>query len=1520
MFSLLEDSIDDLIEALQHTDADSIVVKLLLAIFRMFGNVRLSRFIVEYELSKEENEDLLLHRKRRLQSRDLKIYTREQRRLLAKIQITDGEGDESSDLDLPDVTFLEPLKNFLDEQQSVILEGRTEILKLDGWALRDVGIALMSLVGKTKSKGYKLRDPYTTREEVVTAIEFSEPSEVKPSVQNVPDDKPIEPEKPQSSSSPTEDDQKRAASDDLPQRASKRVRTQDDSTMSFEDARATCMRFVESFNSLTSIFGVSLPRYDLDNSDRATTEFLNCLNNWSSKHTDAFLQSAQRASADATVPDLLNANNPYQDMDGQADTDNLTDVGRALVRKINMSNLTFPEARVMFLFAVLGGSDGARAHVVESKLDRDLYNVVENFVIASEADLADYIADSYDGFAFMTGIFEVLVNSWIQSKQQTKKTSGRQPQDNQSTLDTIESMVKKWNKILGATLPISSEFSIRHEWAMLMYMQASEKYNPDVIRTQFKHIGSLLVDLSSDLSIHFPNYDYIADISLKSIRNECDKLEVLVSFEKVLHDEQSDVEGTINLLEGMLFIDDDRDTESLSNMEKFVRESPVGLKLTLWKTLLDLYVSTSRPSRYIRAMDYVLPFLYHVVSDAELVEKNEALRQRIILIAFGFYGQFIEGLSKLVKESGWDVTESSDRLFEYLVKFLSVLYTYCVYERMGQTTRPSSSKPPTPSKSVAKMRDMIADTFVVFLVLFKKKSDPSSDGFLDLLSVVHEEIGLLHFCDASSGRFLELSQHMLKSADVEKFEVDILQQLHCHYHISISTEHFVPFDHTTHEVPLDTDAINQFSGYLFGALSKRKDPLTSQLKPDLKAAIDAFYDTIGDPSDNNNVIIRNTGILNNYLAQSIDMKLFRDAFWGSLDLSFKRPNLAGTSVAEKGLYYFHAASSMNLYKSRKRLALGKSSDLENIIKVLTADVISGTSRLETWVLLGEAYALQAEDDLVWTSDRLNSADKKFAVAIIQRKSMLCYCMALSWYVRESSDPVIGSILFTAMAKDLYHSLLRPMEGFCYFDALEHNVLTKEGLSKIKSNLTKEKYTFVMKLVVRFLRLSINCDKLVWLNYFYMAKALHKLKESPAKVINAAVTACKLSDGALEPHYQLCAFLYKYVRAGTYPEAKANSKLERIPLFSDASPSDDVPEKFASIILGCLRKITSIDKKKWQHRPKYKIAKILYEFGEYKKAIEEMNSFVILKSNNKALLHIWKPESEVPGKHFYYTYDYACFYLDLLWKTADFPNMVMFVKKLRRFGSSMVDINGAWEKALFALCYLSREIMQTPRDYTETEIPKLVFPEFTAKSQRITDTLKNGPLNPDEIPTLVLIFELFDVRRINNGFGPTALIDDTLNAAYLKFYLHKVEQLEASDPTFAHTHMINDGPNPAKLKVARKDVIVSVTSLVRSLDDSVSKHKISEDVGFTVPSHVTSPERRGSIIGDANSTDGVAYSLRKKPIPADEEVTVEEVTVEAIDSNQTDNVPLSPVEPSTPQRGAIDINDTDENEFYTPEAT
>ncbi|RDW48428.1 histone transcription regulator 3 [Yarrowia lipolytica] len=349
-------------------------------------------------------------------------------------------------------------------------------------------------------------------------------------------------------------------------------------------------------------------------------------------------------------------------------------------------------------------------------------------------------------------------------------------------------------------------------------------------------------------------------------------------------------------------------------------------------------------------------------------------------------------------------------------------------------------------------------------------------------------------------------------------------------------------------------------------------------------------------------------------------------------------------------------------------------------------------------------------------------------------------------------------------------------------------------------------------------------------------------------------------------------------------------------------------KFYKSCIETLRRMKVLDKRKWHHRPPFLIARIHKEvFEDYRSAKEEMVPFFNLKNQSKAPVHIWKPDFERAGKHFQYVFDYLMFFIVLLDKTDDTDAITTIGKKLRRFNNGMVNHFEAWEFTCLTSNVLMKRVTRIPEKLPDAIIPSLQFDNFDRIAQGLQDKITKSKEPASYL--LSLLYYASEFRRLNNGFGSTGVVDDTVVCLYLKMLIEYAgTSLLADNKSRSSTPVVLDGakfefqpgsaqppalPAPAttattagkkedgkkeKTRVTRKDILLRATNLIKACSN-----KVGENIKLVT---TKGPPAVASSNGSSSNSGTRSNSEEKEKEPTEEpEKSTQDSDVEMADANQ-----------------------------------
>lgn len=1092
------------------------------------------------------------------------------------------------------------------------------------------------------------------------------------------------------------------------------------------------------------------------------------------------------------------------------------------------------------------------------------------------------------------GIFEILtdyyaslksqVDTWLVSDSKGSLSKSMKSNLNNSLLELLrlDQRLKKWSNFFKGDILESFKQShpqqhlrvyARYLWAS-NYFLASQSFNwkeKKLVVVHLEELERLLQDAHEEtILIKYPNFDSIGNLNMDAVRRRLTTASILSIFSKILWSNSSKVGGsgdTITLLENILIHKDhdsngnipsenpqaenslissvihgraNLDKSSLLSVREFLDQCPIDLKLSLWSILFLYYREREMFEDFQRGFEQNLKFMLTFLN-SDKYQETKGNRVLALLNSLNFFGSHLRTFLSYLGQNNWKLPvndrKNSLETLKNVSKMFELFYTFSLHEEAALITGAKISVELKSTQAFQRLKDFCIECVTVMLVYATNQVQQNGgDEQLtkDLLISVHSQLGLRRLCDSSNGIFLKFAEDNLVGLN-DRPAREISQLLSCRFHYKVKIKDHFPADHGTQSsADLDESSANELARFIL-PLCFSRNPLLKVPRLDMKQVVDDIFEVVKELDlDADKQLVQNNARLENFFQNtSIDARFIKRCFYGLVDLGIQRPTKQ-YEIANEGLYFLEAIFMFNNYKIRKKSAQSRTVELEKIIKLLQDDLITGTERVESWILLGQAYGYIVEDDLIWTSDKLNIIERKVITANIQRKSLISYLVAINLLTHkglteaEHYRPVI-SVLMNSLVKEFYAACRSPLDMIAFKVQNNGKFVKKKTGSMVETVSDKPTVTvkFLLKLMQQCLHLAVKSNSNEWTSFYYLAKIQAKLGTEPDTVLKTMLKASALStvqgipsDPLLESAYKICTWVYKYVKNDKLSVKAGYEYLIKDPTLK--IKDQEAPESkkdLYNIVVLCLKKLATMDKKGWYHKPSYRQAMIVHdEFDDFETAKKIMSKFFTLRSNNKTFIQMWKPEHERPGKHFVYMYQYTQLYIKLLRRELDLSSLVMLLPKLRRANSTMVMLYFAWENICSSICKIIRIIAGIEDGFTESFILYKPHATFVKQAKTVVEQLKNTGVNTETKPYLSYLHVINDMRKLNNGFGPTSLIDDTFSSIFLKLFLYEVDIMKLPEE-------IIDEPNAKTKKLARRDVFPFITELVNRIKrdiDSVLK--------------------------------------------------------------------------------------------------
>ena len=1519
--------LDNLIEALQHGEPDLAVTELLVQLFRGFKSKKLERLILENEITKSENQLLLLGRRRRKLLPQTERVVNEYCTLLKDVNDADpieailsrissdmpvGKLDnEPSPLVLNGV--LDKIKKMKTEDEHLMKSMDMFEIKIDTLDWDTVASSISNLLPYAKMSNLLGRnsDPYNELEDPIEAVKFvvkvdedaiesgmektvseTTQDDASETTSQVSEDQPITPEAntdvntnqspPDETSKPNEvrRSSKRTADTDsaasrIVQRSSKRFKERDTSQ---EDKNTLTMSrhrdFLNDFKTQISVLNYSLPynihqlsKEIVDSNDDLLIlrDLYDCLNTWTNWHTDIFrkveIAQKKRLARNDNRDEIVQLNTLLRTniLEEKNELDLINEkmpitLLRSFIDRVNHIKPHFHELRIMFLLELLGANNNDRLFTkyVWPEL---LVKSTISLVLGIEKNLYNLVLqDTTRYWMFGLSILEILVNvlgdvcqEMLSLKAQSNKMNDLKAQRNK-----LEKKINNWMFLLqsSGTTKVMLYQSLYLEWIRYCYVQLVNEITDNLLVDSLEKLSGIMKQIDEPITINYPNCKHIPTLTTNSVQSQLNKINIVRNISLVECDDDDDIRDQesvkkenmehMTLLESILMKSlYPAETASSSvdqDMVSFISESPFQLQVKLWGILFSYYCNSGDSDAALRIYFHFMGLLKTKLVSKIIPDEQEEIRKRTLLFVLSTAGTATENMLQVLKSKNWNepeiliVHEQVQNIYDFFFIFYSVLY----YESIAKETCSvvSFSHKAVKSFSLVKSYFVSLGTMVTYLFCWEthqKRIMDSNKLTVTFISNLHELFGSMSFCDTANGYFLLLSENLLCRWIIDSSYEPFKQVLWCRYHYSMSTDSTSAEQHNTKVTTMSKENAIPLGIYLLKYQYQNINPLlVPNNKSSLKQVLENIIETVGNVEfSSNHILNRNEYLFNEYLGKPITTNLFRSALNGERLLNLTTPYNDLQEGMDAGIFYVASIHAMNLYKIKKKSMQARPSELDSIRKTLKVDVLYNTQRSESWYLLGKCFSYIVEDDLIWTSDKISTIEKKKTIAITQRKAILCYLMAISIYNGDNDhtidDETIIARTYEALGNELVSGYYKPMDKLCFSWQPSSKILHLTEEKSIKETVYKDavtisEFNIEQSIVLCFRKSNMyysNSSETNWWSNYSLGRILFKLdrilygKEACSYILKAAINSSLSSarEAVIEPHYYLINICYKMVAANSIgPEdaltllAKDNEFFAQKDSFWKFDETDGVMNRKDSLyrkIIVLLRSILSHDKKKLQHRPQYRTAKILYhEFKDINGALEEMENMVSIKAS-KNLINIWKPEYERPGKHFVYAHDYLVFYITLLLEKSDFNSIALVIKKVRRFGAGVAYVNEVNDFAVKSYNEsVEKTLNITDKKYIETLLPSLNYQDFLRVSKQLLEEFKYDNYEADYTNGLKYAFQL---KKGNNGIAFDSVC---LSIYFKKFYLPKLEvenekkKIENQDaPDGAQTARIFTPSNP-----------------------------------------------------------------------------------------------------------------------------
>lgn len=1041
---------------------------------------------------------------------------------------------------------------------------------------------------------------------------------------------------------------------------------------------------------------------------------------------------------------------------------------------IAVTGLHFQEVRVELVKRIFGKN----SLILSQAWPEALYSSVHALVHQIEPLLVSVSKSD----PYMTeGIYELFVNAFIAAEREIR-TLGETPKRRVQALDSLD-RVNRWRHLSGDLL-LDRLIALRHGWVNALVDQLHES-DPEISMRRFE----LLLSHVENVDIDFPNYAFLPALNETCARTQISKFKAASVFSKIFEARYDDLHEKTSLLEAILMPDQHpTDIPEHAAIAQFLSTASPHFRLNLWYLLLDRYENINEPTK---TLDGLLEIMGTALS-------SSAISLGTMSIAHNVSRRFL----LLLTGSGDLLTfDVASKLLEHSLQVLPLLQAFSLFDSATNDNVIQASQHPSWEAASSKFRELLIYWWTIFLIAFRKllPSISPPEVWNDVLSIVHERLGVQGYCMLCDGVLVKYHISELLSLSWRGSDLDMVQCLHCCYGFNLSAvvEGGAVIDHHTKAETLHADDAEKLLPFVLGLILGRRNVATALMRTDIRQVLTQFQEAMGEPPKSKETAMRASYSLENQILSS---DFFYRAWHGRLSPVW--------SVNEKrnNLWFTLGWIQLTHFKARARQTQAISvEELRDAVKFFELDLGEFPFRFESWFALSQTYDLISEHIVVYEIESLTGkwahhalVAAAYAVSCLRRPGKTELPERLSKSLVPGVWAHFGRLLWLSVNSPLNELPLDYYRPLLPWVASDNTTISESAPPRIPSNIC-------LRLAASSLQHSLKFQS-DWSIEWLLAKIGVSLGLPPKDVLGQAIHSAVIRCGSGAdpmPEASQCIITLSvyYYHEGKLTSEDAKNYMQKTSL---VDASGDVEE----MAIGALKKLT--EKRKWLHRPHFYLAKIYEYQGNLNDARIEMMNLVGPKSTKP--LQVWRTDLERPGQRLVYMSEYVRYLADLMFRTKDDKGLLVLLRRFRRF-PQMHESKLVWEYVCSRCVALARDIIGFLPRFSDREIFSLNSVQFEQLRQRIDARLKDLAQSdsPTWPPWVLALHYALEIKRLNNGQGPPSAPDDLVICLFLRILL---EERQAILPTAQQA-------NSTK-RVLRRDVLLSAQQSMRPLQARLNK--------------------------------------------------------------------------------------------------
>ncbi|KAF2473329.1 transcriptional corepressor of histone-like protein genes [Lindgomyces ingoldianus] len=851
-------------------------------------------------------------------------------------------------------------------------------------------------------------------------------------------------------------------------------------------------------------------------------------------------------------------------------------------------------------------------------------------------------------------------------------------------------------------------------------------------------------------------------------------------------------------------------------MRKFLDTASVSLRLSLWQRLREAYESIEYPPKvmscYLRSIETLVgEFKSSSYRECQPPERHVRVMSRLRII-----DEILVKILQIIRDekTAFDCLsyEHMQSSMTALCELLRIMNAENIFEdllRVGQATAPRFEGCPNNTfvTMTTRLHDMQLRVWILQYHLLKEGIAQSPDAFptpsedqFEFLRHVHYATGVRGFCHLAGRLFLRLvKDEMLRLDDVmdgNTRDTEVAQVLYDLYGLKTFINTLECHEFSSVPEILDKKTASQLLPFIQS--QARKLSIKDLPKTELKVTIDKVHGALGRTKESRDITL-NRKMLMNYVKSPITPISLFNCLKGVGSLSTKYIASNAAIPQSKGWFFLMGNIALNKFRSQKRLVPGPTEDIHIAQAFFMQDLEYSIDRWESWYRLAQANDAQIEEAVSWTAEKLNSGSLE--LIHFQRAAIHCYSMAVACAVRDAdvAPQTIAKVseMYTHFGNRIYASSREPF-SMSAFNLRESEQKYYSGVTTMQVYqyvpFQPLQYYTAWKFASALFKRAIHGNPDKWWNYFMLGKCLWKMycdsenaaadavaqgKNPPPKgpsweeVIDAFIGALENLPGKkerrepiMEPHYKLVSIVHKLFQRKAIDHEKGEEILGNTS-YSQNIVGPENPDDWERYILAVLKALRAADKSGWHHRMTARAAHVIYDdSNDTMVALAAKHELTQQMFTKTMAVQVWKPEHERPGRHFVYTSRYTRFFVQLLVQTSDRTNLEALAKRVRKKPHEFFEHSKLWQELCLSYLKLLRRVGKIPDGHEDAVFKIMNNDDFQAQAARVEAWCQDPT---SQHPTLEVLRDIIELKRLNNGLMKALLIDDLIGDTYALLY-------------------------------------------------------------------------------------------------------------------------------------------------------